>query len=240
MNAEVNYKDIGQKVADLIVSDDMRDFSYISRRTDGAFYGAFLRAGSMYDTNTMLLERVYANSAIGTTTQRVQKFNKETEELAEKVKKRKTEYFEMLDELEKEGLPPEEIAPQVETLREAYIKDVEEMSEGVSVGYDEIDAEVDVFKYFDADQDKAVCAVFSVKDEPKETLDTYYELMAKQMLTIYDILIYGGSNKLGSGDYYILLHKINTPQYVDIVAKFLLKDELDEEEMEKNGENERE
>lgn len=238
MRAEVNYKDIGQKITELIVSEDMKDFSYISRRTDGAFYGAFLRACSMYDTNTMLLERVYVNSSIDMMTQKIQRFNVETEAFAEKAKERKTVYFEALEALEKAGLTPEEFTAQADTLQSEYVEDVRKMGEGVNIGYEEADAEVEVFKYFDADREKAVCPVFSVQDQPKGTLETYYELIAKQMLSIYDILIYGGTNKLGSGDYYILLHKIRTPQYVDIVAKFLLKDELDQTEDEDNGTDE--
>lgn len=230
MQAEVNYKDIGQKISELVKSPDMKDFSYISRRTDGAFYGVFLRAGSMYDTNTMLLERVYADNSIGKMNQKVNKFNKETEELSQKVKERKTLYFEELDEIEKQGLDPEEAMSKAAELQAAYLEDVEYMSKDVNIGYEEIDAEVDVFRYFDADRDKAICSVFSVKDELQETLDTYYELIAKQMLSAYDILIYGGANRLGTGDYYILLHKISTPQYVDIVAKFLLKETLDKAE----------
>ena len=238
MRAEVNYKDIGQKITELIVSEDMEDFSYISRRTDGAFYGAFLRACSMYDTNTMLLERVYVNSSIDMMTQKIQRFNAETEAFAEKAKERKTVYFEALEALEKAGLTPEEFTAQADTLQSEYVEDVQKMGEGVNIGYEEADAEVEVFKYFDSDREKAVCPVFSVKDQPKGTLETYYELIAKQMLSIYDILIYGGTNKLGSGDYYILLHKIRTPQYVDIAAKFLLKDELDQTEDEDNGTDE--
>lgn len=238
MRAEVNYKDIGEKISELIVSADMKGFSFISRRTDGAFYGVFLRAGTMYDSNTMLLERVYADNSIDRTTQRVQQFNAETAAFAEKAKERKTVYFEALEKLEAEDLPLEEFAPKADELQTAYIMDVEAMAEGITVGYEEVDAEVEVFKYFDADRDKAICPVFSIKDQPKETLDAYYELTAKHMLSVYDILINGGANKLGTGDYYILLHKINTPQYVDIVAKFLLKDELDETEDENNGTDE--
>lgn len=230
MRAEVNYKDIGEKITELIVSPDMKGFSYISRRTDGAFYGVFLRAGVMYDSNTMLLERIYADHSIDKMTQRVHQFNAETAAFAEKAKERKTIYFEALEKLEAEGLTPEEFMPKADELQAEYLKDVEEMAEGIEAGYEEVDAEVEVFKYFDADKEKAICPVFCVKDQAKETLNSYYELIAKQMLSLYDILIYGGSNKLGTGDYYILLHKINTPQYVDIVAKFLLKDELDQEE----------
>ena len=235
MRAEVNYKDIGEKISELVVSPDMKGFSFISRRTDGAFYGVFLRAGMMYDTNTMLLERIYADNSIDKMTQRVQQFNAETASFAEKAKERKTAYFEELEKLEKEDLPLEEFTPKADELQAKYIQDVEAMAEGITVGYEEVDAEVEVFKYFDADKEKAVCPVFSIKDQPKETLNSYYELTAKQMLSVYDILISGGSNKLGTGDYYILLHKINTPQYVDIIAKFLLKEDLDKTEDEVDG-----
>lgn len=238
MRAEVNYKDIGEKISELIVSPDMKGFSFISRRTDGAFYGVFLRAGAMYDSNTMLLERIYADNSIDKMTQRVQKFNAATEAFAQKAQERKTVYFEALEKLEAQGLVPEEFMPKADELQAEYIKDIEEMGEGVEVGYEDVDAEVEVFKYFDADREKAVCPVFSVEDQPKETLNAYYELIAKQMLSVYDILIHGGSNKLGSGDYYILLHKINTPQYVDVIAKFLLKDDLDKTEDESNGTDE--
>lgn len=235
MQAEINYKDIGQKITELIRSDDMKDFPYVSDRTKGSFYGVFLRAGSMYDTNTMLLERIYKDDSIGTAVQKVQRFNKETEEASKLAKERKTKYFDDLDQVERDGLPPEEYKAKSDELKAQYINDIELLTENITIGYEEVDAEIKVFRYFDADKDKAVCPVFSVKDEEKETLETYYELIVKQMLSVYDILIYGGANKLGTGDYYILLHKVSTPQYIDVVAKFLLKEELDKVEGEDDG-----
>lgn len=238
MQAEINYKDIGQKITELVVSPDMKDFSYVSKRNEGAFYGVFLRAGAMYDVNTMLLERIYANSAIGSAKHTVQRFNAETEEAAKKAREIKTAYFEELDKLEKESLPTEDYKAKAEDLKNKYLTDVESLTENITIGYEDVVEDVDVFRYFDADKDKALCPVFSISEEPKETIETYYELVTKQMLAIYDILIYGGSNRLGTGDYYILLQKVNTPQYVDIVAKFLLKEELDKMEADSNEKGE--
>ena len=225
MRAEVDYKQIGKKITELIMSAGTEKFSFVPKRMDGAFYGTLSRAIQMYDTNTMLIERVYCDDSIGMMNQKVQKLNKESEEVAKKIANRKAEYFEYLDALQKEELSSEDFLQKAKEEEEKYLKFIEDETGGIEVGYVEEDSEVPVFKYFDSDQEKSICPVFNIKEEKIENIETYYELIATQMLSVYDVLIYGGVNKLASGNYVIVLHKINTPQFMDIVAKFIDKDE---------------
>lgn len=241
MAVEVDYKQIGKKIVELIASDGTDRFCYVSKRMEGGFYGTIARAIAMYDSNTMLLERVYASDAIGLMAQKVKRLNAETSAIAADIKKKKTDYFTELENLEKENKPHEEFLVRAAELENEYVKYVEDLTKDIEVGYDEVEEDVPIFKYFDADTSKAICPVFSIQDEPIETMETYYELVSMQMLGVYDTLIYGGVNKLGTGDYVILLQKIATPQYLDIVAKFIEKDEayksglMQDEEEEQDG-----